>query len=92
MAVIALGMIETRGFTGAVEAANTMLQTGDVKLIGKQITNDNFITVFITGEYESVKSAVETGADSVRKAGELISYLVIANPHPELNLILPNNI
>ncbi len=90
MAVIALGMVETRGLTGAIEAANNMLNSGGVKIIGKEVTIGNFITVFINGEFDAVKAAVEKGADSVRTVGELISYNVIPNPHPELNIILPN--
>ena len=88
MPIIALGMVETRGYTGAIEAANIMLNAG-VKVLGREITGENFITVFIEGDLESVKSAVELGADSVRKVGELISYNVIPNPHPELKIFLP---
>ena len=88
MALSALGMVETRGYTGAIEAVNTMLHSGGITILGKEATGENFITVFAEGEYEAVKSAVNKGADSVRKVGELISYNVIANPHPGLKVFL----
>ena len=90
MALEALGMVETRGYTGAVEAVNIMLKSGGIKILGKEVTGENFITVFAEGEYEAVKSAVLKGADSVRKIGELISYNVITNPHPGLKIFLSN--
>lgn len=90
MPIDALGMVETRGMSGAIEAANTMLNSKGIKILGKEKIGDGFVTVFIEGEFEPVKTAVEAGADSVRKVGELISYNIIKAPHPQLKNLLPN--
>ena len=90
MPVNAIGMVETRGMSGAIEAANVMLNSNDIRILGKEKIGDGFVTVFVEGEFEPVKKAVEAGADSVRKVGELISYNVIKDPHPQLKNLLPN--
>ena len=92
MATKALGMVETRGLSGAIEAANTMMHAHDVKFVAKVVIGGGFVTVFIEGDFDAVKNATEAGADSVRKVGELISYHIIPNPHPQLKLILSNNL
>ena len=84
MALSALGLVETRGLTAAIEAANIILKKGGIAVIGKNIYGNGFITVFAEGEFEAVKSAIEAGADSAGKLGKLVSYLIIPKPHPEL--------
>lgn len=84
MALSALGLVETRGLTAAIEAANIILKNDGIAVIGKDISGNGFITVFVEGEFETVKSAIKAGADSAGKLGKLVSYHIIPKPHPEL--------
>ena len=83
----ALGMIETKGLVGAVEAADAMVKAANVTLIGRVIVGGALVTVFVRGDVGATKAAVDAAADRV---GELISTHVIPRPHEEVEYILPS--
>ena len=91
MSKIALGMIETRGFVGAVEAADAMVKAAKVSLIGKEQIGGGYVTVFVRGEVGAVKAATDAGATAARRVGELVSVHVIPRPHSEVESILPKH-
>ena len=80
----ALGFIETRGFIGVVEAADSMLKAASVSLVGYKKTGSGYIAVMVRGDVGAVKSAVEAGTEAVARFGEVISTQVIASPHEDL--------
>jgi len=80
----ALGLIETRGHTGLVEATDAMLKAADVELIKTVPIGGAYVTVLVRGDVGSVKAAVDAGAESAARVGELISAHVIARPHDAL--------
>jgi ethanolamine utilization protein EutM len=86
---IALGMIETKGFVGAIEAADAMVKAAKVTLLGKEISGGGLVTVMVRGEVGAVKAAVESGAAAARRVGELISTHVIPRPAADLEQYLP---
>lgn len=88
MAREALGMVETRGFVGAVEAADAMVKAADVKLMGKQTVGGGLVTVMVRGDVGAVKAAVDSGAAAAKRVGELISVHVIPSPHGDVETIL----
>jgi ethanolamine utilization protein EutM len=90
MAKLALGLIETKGLVGSIEAADAMVKAANVTLIGKEQIGGGFVTVMVRGEVGAVKAAVDAGAASARKVGELISVHVIPRPHDEVEQILPS--
>jgi len=90
MALEALGMVETRGFVGAVEAADAMVKAANVRLIGTEYIGAGLVTVFVRGDVGAVKAATDAGAAAARRVGELVSVHVIPRPHPEVERILPN--
>jgi ethanolamine utilization protein EutM len=85
----ALGMIETRGLVGAIEAADAMTKAADVILMAKEKVGGGLTTVFVRGDIGAVKAATDAGAAAARRVGELVSVHVIARPHKELESILP---
>lgn len=85
----ALGMIETRGYVAAVEAADTMAKAADIKLVGKEVVGAGLVTVTVRGDVGAVKAAVEAGAEAAKRVGELISAHVIPRPHEDVETILP---
>ena len=85
----ALGMLETIGLIGAVEAADAMVKTADVVLIGKEYIGAGYVTVMVRGEVGAVKAATDAGAAAARRVGELVSVHVIPRPHTEVEKILP---
>ncbi|NUQ38200.1 MAG: ethanolamine utilization microcompartment protein EutM [Caldilineales bacterium] len=87
--MIALGMIETRGLVGAIEAADAMVKAANVRLIGKEQIGGGYVTVMVRGDVGAVKAATDAGAAAARKVGELISVHVIPRPHEEISKILP---
>ena len=89
--MIALGMIETKGLVGAVEAADAMCKAAKVTLIGKEKSGAALITVLVRGEVGAVKAAVEAGAAAAKRVGELVSQHVIPRPAGDLDLFLPQN-
>jgi len=85
----ALGMVESRGLVGAIEAADAMVKAADVALIGKENIGSGLVTVMVRGDVGAVKAAVEAGAASAKRVGELVSVHVIPRPHGEVEDILP---
>ena len=85
----ALGMIETRGLIGAIEAADAMVKAANVTLIGKEQIGSGLVTVMVRGDVGAVKASVEAGSTAARRVGELVSVHVIPSPHPEVEDILP---
>jgi ethanolamine utilization protein EutM len=85
----ALGMIETKGLTGAIEAADTMLKTANVTLTGKEYVGAAYVVVTCRGDVGAVQAATDAGAAAARRVGELISVHVIPNPNDEVEKILP---
>ena len=88
MAMEALGMIETKGFVGAVEAADAMVKAANVILIGREYIGAGYVTVFVRGDVGAVKAATDAGAAAARRVGELVSVHVIPRPHRELEQVL----
>jgi len=84
----ALGLIETRGFVGSVEAADVMLKTANVRLLGKEVVREGLVTIEIAGEVAAVKVAVEAGAAAAARVGELLGAHVIPRPDDEIDSIL----
>ncbi len=89
MSLDALGMIETRGLVGAIEAADAMVKAAKVTLIGKEKIGGGYVTVLVRGDVGAVKAATDAGAAAAEKVGELVSVHVIPRPHAEVELILP---
>jgi len=84
----AAGFIETRGFIGAVEAADTMLKAASVTLQGYRRTGSGYIAVMVRGDVGAVQAAVEAGAEAAARLGEVISVQVIASPHADMESML----
>src|SRR6266851_6854555 len=91
MALEALGMIETKGFVGAVEAADAMVKAANVQLLGKEYIGAGYVTVFVRGDVGAVKAATDAGAAAARRVGELVSVHVIPRPHKELEQVLESS-
>ncbi len=85
----ALGLVETKGLIGAIEAADAMAKAANVKLIGKEKTNPALITIKVIGEVAAVKASVEAGAAAAQRVGQLVSTLVIARPDDQLRELYP---
>ena len=85
----ALGMIETKGLVGAIEAADAMLKAANVILIGKEYIGSGYVTVMVRGDVGAVKAATDAGAAAARRVGELVSVHVIPRPHEHVEKILP---
>ncbi len=86
----ALGMIETKGLVGSIEAADAMVKAASVRLIGKVHVGGGLVTVMVRGDVGAVKAATEAGVEAARRVGELVSVHVIPRPHQELEAILPS--
>ena len=86
----ALGMIETKGLVGAIEAADAMVKSANVQLVGKEQVGGGLVTVLVRGDVGAVKAATDAGAAAAEKVGELVSVHVIARPHTEVDNILPH--
>ncbi len=89
MAGDALGLVETRGLIGSVEAADAMVKTANVELIGKEFIGGGYVTVLVRGDVGAVKAATDAGAAAARRVGELVSVHVIPRPHAEVERVLP---
>jgi ethanolamine utilization protein EutM len=87
--MIALGMVETRGLIGAIEAADAMVKAANVELIGSEYVGGGFVTVMVRGDVGAVKAATDAGAAAARRVGELASVHVIPRPHTDVEMILP---
>ena len=86
----ALGMIETKGLVGAIEAADAMTKSANVTLMGYEKIGSGLVTVMVRGDVGAVKAATDAGAAAAEKVGELISVHVIPRPHAEVDGILPH--
>ena len=89
MALEALGMVETRGLTAAIEAADSMLKAANVVLVGTEKIGSGLVTVMVRGDVGAVKAATDAGAAAASRVGELVSVHVIPRPHNEVEFILP---
>jgi ethanolamine utilization protein EutM len=85
----ALGMVETKGLVGSIEAADSMVKAANVKLIGKVHVGGGLVTVMVRGDVGAVKAATDAGAAAAEKIGELVSVHVIPRPHGDIEFILP---
>ena len=86
----ALGMVETMGLVGAIEASDAMVKSANVTLIGKTLVGGGIVTVMVRGDVGAVKAATDAGAAAAEKIGELMSVHVIPRPHTEVEAILPS--
>ncbi len=89
MANEALGMIETKGLVGSIEAADAMVKAANVILIGKEYIGAGFVTVMVRGDVGAVKAATDAGAAAARRVGELVAVHVIPRPHEHVEKFLP---
>lgn len=87
-----LGMIETKGLVGAIEAADAMVKAANVTLVGKEQIGSGLVTVMVRGDVGAVKAATDAGAAAAERVGELISVHVIPRPHTEVDAILPKGV
>lgn len=89
MAMTAIGMVETRGLTASIEAADAMLKAADVELVGTEKIGSGLVTVIVKGEVGAVKAATESGQEAASRIGELVAVHVIPRPHQDVIKILP---
>ena len=87
----ALGLIETKGLVGSIEAADAMVKAANVYLIGKVLVGGGLVTVMVRGDVGAVKAATDAGAAAEQRVGELISVHVIPRPHGDVEMILPHD-
>ena len=85
----ALGMVETRGLIGSIEAADAMVKAANVHLIGKEQIGHGLVTVFVRGDVGAAKAAVEAGGAAAKRVGDLYGVHVIPRPHEDVETILP---
>jgi ethanolamine utilization protein EutM len=85
----ALGLVETKGLIGSVEAADAMVKAANVVLAGKEYIGAGYVTVMVRGDVGAVKAATDAGAAAARRVGELVSVHVIPRPHAEVEKVLP---
>ncbi len=86
----ALGMVETKGLVGSIEAADAMVKAADVKLVGKEKVGSGLVTVMVRGDVGAVKASVDAGAAAAARVGELFAVHVIPRPHDDVELIIPH--
>lgn len=86
----ALGMVETKGLVGAIEAADAMVKSANVALVGYEKIGSGLVTVMVRGDVGAVKAATDAGAIAAEKVGEVVSVHVIPRPHSDVEKILPN--
>lgn len=85
----ALGLIETKGLVGSIEAADAMVKAANVYLIGREFVGGGLVTVMVRGDVGAIKAATDAGAAAAQRVGELISVHVIPRPHSDVEMILP---
>lgn len=90
MAQEALGMVETRGLTAAIEAADAMVKAAEVTMIGTEKIGSGLVSVMVRGDVGAVKAATEVGAQAASRLGELVAVHVIPRPHSDVEKILPS--
>lgn len=84
-----IGMIETRGLTAAIEAADAMLKAANVEIVGSEKIGSGLVSVIIQGDVGAVKAATEVGAEAAGRIGEVVAVHVIPRPHEDLSKLLP---
>lgn len=84
----ALGLVETRGLVGSIEAADAMVKAANVRLVGRQQVGGGYVTVMVRGDVGAVKAATDVGAEAAARVGEVVSVHVIPRPHAEVETIL----
>ena len=87
--MLALGMVETRGLTASIEAADAMLKAADVEMVGTEKIGSGMVTVMVQGDVGAVKAAVEAGEEAASRVGELVAVHVIPRPHNSIAGIIP---
>ena len=87
----ALGMIETKGLVGAIEAGDAMVKVANVRLMNKVLVGGGLVTVMVRGDVGAVKAATDAGAAAAQRVGELVSVHVIPRPHADVEIILPKD-
>jgi len=87
----ALGMIETKGLVGAIEAADAMVKAANVTLVGRELVGAGIVTVMVRGDVGAVKAATEAGAEAAQRVGNLLSVHVIPRPNGDVEGILPKS-
>ncbi len=85
----ALGMVETKGLVGSIEAADAMTKAANVELIGYEKIGSGLVTVMVRGDVGAVKAAVDAGRAAAERVGEVVSVHVIPRPHTDTEMILP---
>ena len=85
----ALGLIETRGLVGSIEAADAMVKAANVQLVGYEQVGGGYVTVMVRGDVGAVKAATDAGAEAAARVGEVVSVHVIPRPHADVETILP---
>lgn len=85
----ALGMVETKGLVGAIEAADAMVKSANVSLVGYEKIGSGLVTVMVRGDVGAIKAATDAGAAAAQKVGEVVSVHVIPRPHNEVESLLP---
>ncbi|MCD1260463.1 BMC domain-containing protein [Paenibacillus athensensis] len=88
----ALGMIETKGMVGAVEALDAMVKAANVTVVGKVLVGGGLVSVLVRGDVGAVKAATDAGAEAAQRVGELLAVHVIPRPHGDVEKILPQSI
>jgi len=89
MAGEALGLVETRGLIGSIEAADAMVKAANVQLIGYEKIGGGYVTVMVRGDVGAVKAATDAGAEAAARVGEIVSVHVIPRPHADVESVLP---
>jgi len=84
----ALGLVETRGLVGGIEAADAMVKAANVQLVGYEQVGGGYVTVMVRGDVGAVKAATDAGAEAAARVGEVVSVHVIPRPHAEVETIL----
>ena len=84
-----IGVIETRGLTAAIEAADAMLKAANVEIVGTEKIGSGLVTVIVQGEVGAVKAATEVGAEAASRVGELVAMHVIPRPHADVAKLIP---
>ncbi len=88
----ALGMIETKGLVGAVEAADAMVKAANVRLVGYERIGSGLVTVMVRGDVGAVKAAVDAGCAAAARLGEVVSTHVIPRPHTDTEKLIPRSV
>ena len=84
----ALGLVETKGLVAAIEAADAMVKSANVQLVGYEKIGSGLVTVMVKGDVGAVKAAIDSGVESAQRVGEVVTSLVIARPHNDINKIV----